>query len=395
MTDTLIQVEGVSKKFCRSLKRSLWYGLHDIGRELIGRTHGGDGHLRRDEFWAVRDVAFELKRGECLGLIGHNGAGKSTLLRMLNGLIKPDRGRIEMRGRVGGLIALGAGFNPVLTGRENIHVNASLLGFSNSEIRSRVASIIDYAELGEFIDSPVQSYSSGMAVKLGFSIAVHADLDVLLLDEVLAVGDAAFRAKCYRSISERQEQTATILVSHNPEYIARICSSAVVLEHGRATWFPTAEAALRAYETASNHPTGEQPSFLELSPPLSSATLDPFAQKIKQGECASFKVAFCSNEHLSGLWARVVFRNINGQFAADSETAPTLTANSGPNELTIQIPDLRLRSGTYFVDINIFSNAGRPLLWSHQQLKLEMEDASHVGNSDYQPAISWVMTDAH
>src|SRR6516164_3016248 len=123
MTEPLVRVDGISKKFCRNLKRSLWYGVKDLGNELVGRRHGGNGKLRRDEFWAVKDVQFEVMPGECIGLIGHNGAGKTTLLRMLNGLIKPDDGRIEMRGRVGALIALGAGFNSILTGRENIYVN--------------------------------------------------------------------------------------------------------------------------------------------------------------------------------------------------------------------------------------------------------------------------------
>src|SRR6202044_629424 len=150
-------VDGVSKKFCRDLKRSLWYGVQDIAGDLLG---GGSSQkeLRRDEFWAVRDVSFELKRGECLGLIGHNGAGKTTLLKMLNGLIKPDCGRIEMRGRVGALIALGAGFNPILTGRENIYVYGSVLGLAKREIDTKLEDIIDFAEIREFIDAPVQSY---------------------------------------------------------------------------------------------------------------------------------------------------------------------------------------------------------------------------------------------
>ncbi|MBW6513056.1 MAG: ATP-binding cassette domain-containing protein, partial [Desulfuromonadaceae bacterium] len=145
MSDTLITVQNVSKKFCRSLKKSLWYGMQDLGREITGRRHGGEGELRSEEFWAVKDVSFELKRGECLGLIGPNGAGKSTLLKMLNGLIKPDAGRIEMRGRVGALIELGAGFNPVLTGRENVYVNGSVLGFSKDEIDRKLDEIIAFA----------------------------------------------------------------------------------------------------------------------------------------------------------------------------------------------------------------------------------------------------------
>jgi len=133
--DVLVKVEGVSKKFCRSLKRSLWYGVQDVASEMLGREGHHDA-LRKNEFWAVNDVSFELKRGECLGLIGPNGAGKSTLLKMLNGLVKPDQGRITMRGRVGALIELGAGFNPILTARENVYVNGSVLGFTKKEIAS-------------------------------------------------------------------------------------------------------------------------------------------------------------------------------------------------------------------------------------------------------------------
>ncbi len=192
--EVLVKVEGVSKKFCRSLKRSLWYGVQDVTSELIGRP-GGHDELRKNEFWAVQDVSFELKRGECLGLIGPNGAGKSTLLKMLNGLVKPDRGRITMRGRIGALIELGAGFNPILTGRENIYVNGSVLGFTKKEIDRKFDAIADFAEIGEFIDTPVQNYSSGMRVRLGFAVAAQMEPDVFLIDEILAVGDVGFQNK--------------------------------------------------------------------------------------------------------------------------------------------------------------------------------------------------------
>ncbi len=146
MTDTLIKVENVSKKFCRKLKRSLWYGMKDLGSELIGSSNSHKD-LRKDEFWAVDDVSFELKRGECLGLIGANGSGKSTFLKMLNGLIKPDKGKISMRGRVGALIELGAGFNPILTGWENIYINGSALGFTEEEIKEKFESIPGFVEI--------------------------------------------------------------------------------------------------------------------------------------------------------------------------------------------------------------------------------------------------------
>ncbi len=230
--DVLVRVEGVSKKFCRNLKKSLWYGLKDLGGELLGRN-GGRDELRPDEFWAVKDVSFELKRGECLGLIGRNGAGKTTLLRMLNGLIKPDQGRIEMRGRVGALIALGAGFNPILTGRENIYVNAAVLGLSKKETDEKFDEIVDFAELGEFIDAPVQSYSSGMQVRLGFAVAaVLVQPDVLLLDEVLAVGDIGFTIKCLNMVRRLTQRSAVVFVYHNMQYVSAFCSRVMVMNWG-------------------------------------------------------------------------------------------------------------------------------------------------------------------
>ncbi len=236
MNDTLVKVENVSKKFCRSLKKSLWYGMKDLGSELIGRTHGGNDDLRPDEFWAVNDVSFELKRGECLGLIGRNGAGKTTLLKMLNGLIKPDKGRIEMRGRVGALIALGAGFNPILTGRENIHVNASVLGLKKREIDARFDEIVEFAELDEFIDTPVQNYSSGMQVRLGFAVATTLEPDILLVDEVLSVGDLGFVLKCLNRIDKILKNTCIVFVSHRMPQVARISDQIILLNGGKMVY---------------------------------------------------------------------------------------------------------------------------------------------------------------
>jgi len=233
MGETLIKVEGLSKKFCRSLKKSMWYGMQDIGSELIGKRHGADGVLRPDEFWAAKDINFELKRGECLGLVGHNGAGKTTLLRMLNGLIRPDQGRIEMRGKVGALIALGAGFNPILTGRENIYVNAAVLGMSKQHVDSKIDEIIDFAEIREFINSPVQSYSSGMNVRLGFAVAaILIEPDILFLDEVLAVGDMGFAIKCLNTVRRISNKSAVVFVSHNMQQISMFCTRVMVMAHG-------------------------------------------------------------------------------------------------------------------------------------------------------------------
>ena len=233
--EVLVKVEEISKKFCKSLKRSMLYGIQDIARDTFSLRPSKDG-LRKDEFWAVDDISFELKRGECLGLIGPNGAGKSTLLKMLNGIILPDRGRAEIRGRVGALIEIGAGFHPMLTGRENVYINGSILGFSKKEIARKFDEIVEFSELSEFIDTPVMHYSSGMYVRLGFAIAAQMKPDVLLVDEVLAVGDVDFRAKCFNVINNIMRRAAVILVSHSMPDISRVCSEIMVLNRGQSAF---------------------------------------------------------------------------------------------------------------------------------------------------------------
>src|SRR5688572_2456457 len=245
----VVEVEQVSKKFCRRLRYSLWYGLTDLAAELTARNGKDDLQLRQAEFLAVDDVSFELRPGECIGLIGHNGAGKSTLLKMLNGLVRPDRGRITMRGRVGALIELGAGFSPVLTGRENIYINGAVLGFSKREIDAKFDEIVDFAELGDAIDAPVQTYSSGMHVRLGFSIAAHLEPNILLIDEVLAVGDASFRLKCMHTIRRKLDSgTSIILVSHQLGYVRSMCSRVLWLDQGKVRSSGDASEVCSTYE---------------------------------------------------------------------------------------------------------------------------------------------------
>jgi lipopolysaccharide transport system ATP-binding protein len=245
----VVEVEQVSKKFCRRLRYSLWYGLTDLAAELTGRNGKDDLQLRQAEFLAVDDVSFELRPGECIGLIGHNGAGKSTLLKMLNGLVRPDRGRITMRGRVGALIELGAGFSPVLTGRENIYINGAVLGFSRREIDAKFDEIVDFAELGDAIDAPVQTYSSGMYVRLAFGVAAQLDPDILLVDEILAVGDVAFRMKCFKFFLDMKNAGRTIaVVSHNMIDINRVCDRVIVMNGGKNIYDGNVLAGIATYE---------------------------------------------------------------------------------------------------------------------------------------------------
>ena len=228
--EVLVKVEGLSKKFCKDLKTSLWYGVKDLVSGVSGNQ--AERTLRPKEFWAVKDVDFELRRGECLGLIGHNGAGKSTLLKILNGLINPDAGKVTIKGRIGALIELGAGFNPLLSGRENIYNNGAILGFTRSEIDQKLQAIIAFSELEEFIDMPVQHYSSGMKVRLGFAVAAQMEPDVLIIDEVLAVGDLGFMLKCFKTIDKLLPKTAVMFVSHSMPMVSRMCTEIILLDHG-------------------------------------------------------------------------------------------------------------------------------------------------------------------
>jgi len=228
----LLKAENISKVFCRDLKRSLWYGALDIAKEVFCLDNNKTG-LRQSEFWALKDISFELRQGESLGLIGRNGAGKSTLLKLLSGLIKPDSGFISVLGRMGALIELGAGFNPILTARENIYVNAAVLGIPKHRVDLIIDEIIGFAELEEFENSPLQSFSSGMKVRLGFAIASRLSPDLLLIDEVLAVGDLAFRSKCLSRLNEMKKKGVSfILVSHDMTSIIQFTDRAILLEKG-------------------------------------------------------------------------------------------------------------------------------------------------------------------
>jgi lipopolysaccharide transport system ATP-binding protein len=231
-SDVVLKVEGLHKKFCRSLKRSMAYGSIDVARNMLGINYD-PGKLRKGEFWSLQDIDFELKKGEGIGIVGQNGSGKSTLLRLLNGIFPPDKGRIMVRGKIGALIAVGAGFHPHMTGRENIFLNGIILGMGKKEIEEKFDSIVEFADIGDFLDAPVATYSSGMTVRLGFSIAIHSEPEILLADEILAVGDLQFALKCHRKIADyRKNGGSLILVSHGMQLIRNSCETVLWLDKG-------------------------------------------------------------------------------------------------------------------------------------------------------------------
>jgi ABC-type polysaccharide/polyol phosphate transport system ATPase subunit len=231
--DWVIDARGVYKKFCRDLRRSRWYGVRDVLHALAVRRSHSDS-CREHEFWAVNDISFQLRRGDALGVLGRNGSGKSTLLKLITGQRLLSAGIVRTRGRIVALNELGLGFNSVLTGRENAYVNAAVLGFSRQDFAARIEEIIDFAGIREFIDSAVQTYSSGMKARLGFAVATHLDPDILIIDEVLAVGDLEFRRKCIQHILRYVRRGGSLLlVAHDPQLIQSMCNRCLVLERGR------------------------------------------------------------------------------------------------------------------------------------------------------------------
>jgi lipopolysaccharide transport system ATP-binding protein len=385
--EVLIEANHVSKKFCRSLTKSLWYGVRDICSDLNpfarNRISGSDtarleGRLRQDEFWAVNNVSFQVRRGECLGLIGRNGAGKTTLLKMINGLIKPDSGSIKVRGRVGALIALGAGFNPILTGRENIYVNGSVLGLKKKEIDKKFADIIEFADIGDFINSPVQSYSSGMRVRLGFAIATAIEPQVLLLDEVLAVGDIAFRVKCYNRIGRLQTDAGTILVTHDLSYLSTICNRILFMSQGEGTYYQDRDEGIQRYieEQTPDSTDEDSKPLLTFIAPLTAASIIAESEQIRHGDDLGIVVAVDSTADLDNLQLRCTASTEAGHpvLVWDSAwTGQSVHLKKGRQVIRLVLGPMNLIGGRYTFYLT-FSQPGNGqlILYSHRTISFEV-----------------------
>ncbi|WP_313581005.1 ABC transporter ATP-binding protein [Chishuiella sp.] len=356
--EVLVSVQNVSKKFSKNLKSSLKYGASDIIKSSLGLKIDKD--LRKDEFWAVKDISFELKRGECIGLVGHNGAGKSTLLKVLNGLYNPDKGQIVMKGKIGALIELGAGFNPILTGRENIYNNASILGFTKKDVEEKMQSIIDFSEIEEFIDMPVQNYSSGMKVRLGFAVAAHLDPDVLIIDEVLAVGDMSFSLKCFQKIDEILPNTAVIFVSHNLTQVSRICSHVIIMDKGQDKYQGDniSEGIKKYFEINETSDLSKTQVIL----PNKDFILDNF--KFNQEQNTDFEIDWNDNLIVSFDFENFSLKKMPYFYLQvfDKEQKPIISTNytfdkinwnTGLYNIEIDLGKIDLSTNTYFINVGI------------------------------------------
>jgi lipopolysaccharide transport system ATP-binding protein len=253
MSDVAVRVNDLGKKYrIRHQRRERYIALRDViadGFRNVLRGKADDGAAPAiEDFWALKDVSFEVKRGEVIGIIGRNGAGKSTLLKVISRITEPNEGRIELIGRVASMLEVGTGFHPELTGRENIYLNGAILGMRRAEIKRRFDEIVAFAEVENFLDTPVKRFSSGMYVRLAFAVAAHLETEILIVDEVLAVGDAEFQKRCLGKMSQVAQGGRTVLfVSHNMGSIRRLTRRCIVLDHGKVMVDAAVETAIDSY----------------------------------------------------------------------------------------------------------------------------------------------------
>jgi ABC-type polysaccharide/polyol phosphate transport system ATPase subunit len=306
MSDVALRMEHIYKKF---RKGEVYNSLRDFIPAMTGKMFSAQELDVDDEreFWALQDISFEVKRGESLGIIGRNGAGKSTALKILSRIMRPTKGRMVVNGRLSALIEVTAGFHPDLTGMENIFLHGTILGMSKREIQSKVDQIIEFAGLGEFIDTPVKRYSSGMYARLGFSVAAHVDADVLVIDEVLSVGDYVFQQRCMERIRFVIKSGTTVLfVSHNLKSVTEICERAILLEHGKIVTIDETDAVIRKYLSADappEIPEEEKPVYISS---VKVRDADGEQSTFESGHTALVDIEITAREYIEKL-AVVVF----------------------------------------------------------------------------------------
>lgn len=359
-SDIAVKVENLSKCF----------HIYDRPRDRLLQMFARGRKQYYREFWALKDVSFEIKKGETVGIIGRNGSGKSTLLQIICGTLSPTSGTVEIQGRVAALLELGSGFNPEFTGRENVYMNAAVLGLSKEEVNLRFDEIEAFADIGEFIEQPVKTYSSGMMVRLAFSVAVHVKPDILIVDEALAVGDIVFQMKCLDKMEEIRSRGTTILfVSHSQEQVKRFCTSAVWLEHGVVQQIGESnyvsdqyrDRSMRASATVNARQPGDHAAHASDAPALlksvevSSAEMAPF-------DPLTVRVTYFIGERpLPKLLLGVAIRNASGTYIFGPNThLDRIDIPHLPGTHTVEyvIPRLPLLSGGYVFDVGLFTDGG-------------------------------------
>ncbi len=356
---------------------------------------------RSEEFWAVRDVSFEVRRSEALGIIGHNGAGKSTILKLLSNITAPTSGDITIDGRLSALIEVGSGFHPELTGRENVYLSGSILGMRRREITAKLNAIIDFAGVRQFIDMPVKRYSSGMYVRLGFSIAAHLDPDILLLDEVLAVGDAAFQAKCLARIGELKRGGKTIVfVSHDLGAVERLCDRVILMQRGEIHTCGAPREVIAEYQRIASSFTPSAPPGTPLANTSKSADITSLVFHDAEGrESPSFhtggpllaRLRYSAREHVEDAVFEVFFYTADGKLQCQFTTELSerrIALESGSGAIEFSCAEIGLQPGIYSVDATIKQRnapAGADIDWQYRCAMLRVDPGKMVRGKFYVP----------
>jgi lipopolysaccharide transport system ATP-binding protein len=359
--------DHVSKKFSRTyVSDSLRDTLTAPFKKLLGMNRKG-ADKENKEFWALEDVSFEVKPGEVLGIIGSNGSGKTTTLKLLSRILRPDGGQIMVNGRIGALIELGAGFNPDLTGKENIFLNAAILGMKREEILKKYDEIVDFAELEGFMDTPVKWYSSGMYARLGFAVAAHTDPQVLLVDEVLSVGDFVFQRKCFdKMLSFKREGVTILFVSHNMQAVTTLCDRVVLLEKGNKI-VDGSTADIVSYYLENTGPLSKLESGNTIS--LEKGTVyndhDIQSKVFKSGEKCFTEVCINFEDNFSNIYVTIFVQRSDGFFVFGVEstrfTGQLFSVKKGQRillklQLTLNLAPKEYRVGTSVFDTTDPSN---------------------------------------
>ena len=354
---------------------------------------------RAKQFWALKDVSFEVSRGEALGIIGHNGAGKSTVLKLLSKITAPTSGEIMINGKLSALIEVGSGFHPELTGRENVYLSGSILGMRRREIAKKLDSIIDFAGVRQFIDTPVKRYSSGMYVRLGFSIAAHLHPDILLLDEVLAVGDAAFQAKCFKRISELKESGTTIVfISHDLSAVELLCDRALLLSNGEIVANGWPRDVITQYERAANWdlmPGTSDAEMCDSSKPAEITGLtfhDDEGRESFHARTGSPLVArleFSVSEPVADAVFEIFFYSQDGKFHCQYSTSlngEQIDLAQGMGAVEFWCAELGLQPGLYYADATLKRRAeGKEIDWQLRRAVLRVDPGKSVLGNFYAP----------
>jgi lipopolysaccharide transport system ATP-binding protein len=374
MGDIAIRVDHLGKQYRLGGKQAAYSTFRET---LVKATQAplrwlkGERRNENNKFWALDDVSFEVKQGEAVGIIGRNGAGKSTLLKILSRITSPTLGRVDLYGRIGSLLEVGTGFHPELTGRENIFLNGAILGMSRVEIKRKFDEIVDFSGIEKFLDTPVKHYSSGMYVRLAFAVAAHLEPEILLVDEVLAVGDAEFQKKCLGKMGDAAQQGRTILfVSHNMGAISQLCPRCIWLENGHISLFGVTTAIIDLYIKGTVPiQKGEVvfPELINLKAQLCRVRLlnidGKETQSLSCDEAVILDILFRVRERIPGLYCYLDISRIDGTMVMMSDSFDTVPnpldrLPIGLHNIRITIPARTLAHGDYFVKMTFTGLGG-------------------------------------